>query len=264
MFSLEFSSNDSDALISIESPEKKQLKEKIFAKDYSKPETLALIVPKTGIYRLKIKAAQSVNSGNYNLKFNYRNSIPGDDKRISAQKSFEEAEKLTFNVTLFKNSSQGSINNEEVYLKCVEKFKESIDLLEAANDMKSEKQDFENEIKIRRRFGDMYRIIGKDDEAMDQYNKSLIASRAIEDRNNEAVNLILISQIQLKKGESKEALFTLNAATDALQLNLENSIYEKRYRAYADVLVSAGRFSEAQQFLALLNITNNSYTNLNR
>lgn len=254
LFSLEFSSIGSDALISVEAPDKKILKEAFFAQDYSKSETVSLIISKAGSYRLKIKSRNSKTSGNYRIKFAYRDSIPGDEYRISAQMTFEDAEKLSFNIFQLKSLKQNLTYKEDEYLNCEKKFNESIRFLELANEKKYEKQDYENEIKTRRRFGDMYRAVEKDDNALDQYNRALIASRAIEDRNSEAVFLILISQIYLKKGKSSDALLSLNNATDALQLNPQTSQLEKRYRAYAEALLAEKRISEAQPIIAMLNI----------
>jgi CHAT domain-containing protein len=245
----EFRAQGIDAFVSFESPDKKELGNSVFVSNSPEPATIFLVTPKSGIYRLKLKAPKTQASGTYIVKFvTYRQSNPGDEKRIIAKKAFGEAEKLAF-ATINKENS----GHRDLSIRCLQKFEQVIALWNEARKLQPEKQDYEGEIKALRRMAEIYLTLDDEDKSLKAYNNALLLYRSLEDKNGEAVMHILISQIYLRKGDSQKALASLNQSTDILQLNHQPLEFEKRARATVDVLLAAGRKTEAEPWLALLN-----------
>ena len=247
----EFRAKGIDAFVSFESPERKELVNSVSVGTSADPAPLFLVTPQGGTYRLKLRTPKTRVRGTYTIKFlAYRQSNPGDVKRIVAQQALDEAEGLAFSAVNRPEPARASL-----YERSLKKFDEAIALWDEARKLQAERQDYEGEIKARRRMGDVYRAQGADDKSLEAYQKALLLYRSLEDKNGEAVMHILISQVYLRKGNPQEAQISLDKATDTLQINRQPSEFEKRVRATADLLLQLERKAEAEPWLALLNET---------
>lgn len=114
-------------------------------------------------------------------------------------------------------------------------------------------------------FGKVYEKLGENQKAIDFYTQALLLARTIGSKAEEAKSLDGLRNLWLSNGNSRLAIFygkqsvnkyqEMRQAVGGLEKETQQTYLEtirSSYQQLADILISEGRFAEAQQVLLLL------------
>jgi CHAT domain-containing protein/tetratricopeptide (TPR) repeat protein len=182
-----------DLAINFFGPDAEKLAELDTSNSTQGPESIETLVEAAGVYRLElVLLGKRAAPGRYEVRVaEMRPAEPQDKNRISAQKAFGEARRLTGQRT--EESSRGSIA----------KFEEALSLRRAAHDL-------EGEALTLNTLGWVYFDLGERQKALDCFNKSLPICRSLDERRREAYVLNSIAAVYDWLGEKQTAIEYFN------------------------------------------------------
>lgn len=152
------------------------------------PELLSWIAGTGGSFRLAVSPHDPDGAGTYTVTLEeLRPGVPGDDKRIAAERAFSEA--------THRKAQQG----KESMIVAIAKFEEALPLWLEIGDLRQE-------VETLNRLGAVYRVLGETGKAVSIYERALSLALDSGDRRGEAVarnNLALAHQ---SLGDPQKAL----------------------------------------------------------
>ena len=160
------------------------------------PETVSILAPAAGVYRLEISVNAGTPAGNYDLHVQGpRQMVADDDKRVTAEEIFAEAQGLR------------STN----YKLAIQKYEEAIALWRELDSKREEGYSLTNE-------GRVYRLLSEPKTALNKLEEALLRLEEARDPSGQAFTLNAIGTVHKDFFDSHDAIA---AYEKAIKLRLE-------------------------------------------
>lgn len=212
-----------DVVVRVYGPEGGLLEERDRTNGRYGEESLSVEVPTTGVHRVEVKPlGDDAREGRYEVVVEQpRAATERDKRRISAEKVFQEAEKLRLAKT------------RESWKSAVPKYREAAAVWHEIGDNYAEGVALST-------VSDIHRGLGQADEAMETEAKALAIFRALKDRNAEGSSLMHLAYLLGARGKHEEALKHYKQAAEAMRAGRDAEGESAVSRQAAGLLASLG------------------------
>jgi WD40 repeat protein len=227
-----------DVVVSLYSPDGKLLEERDRPNSTRGEESLSAEVTVAGLYRVEVKAWDTkTDEGTYEISLETPRVVTAqDEKRITAEKTFQEAVKLQ------------ARNTSESLIQAAQKYAESVVLWNELQDSYAEGLAFNTLFSI-------YQVLRQGDQAIEAANKALAIHRSRKDRKSEGEILFQLGELLKTKGQYEQAAQyyeeSARARHDAEDTKGENEAYMSAAGRLVVLSAVQSRYGEGMKTLGI-------------